>query len=72
MKKIFQESDIQSIFNDYKEELKSLYNYGKEFNEFKLGETQTSLEQRGWITICQQFNLCDVATANALLKQNQK
>jgi hypothetical protein len=72
MKKIFQENDIQSIFNDYKEELKSLYNYGKEFNEFKLGETQTSLEQRGWITICQQFNLCDVAAANTLLKQNQK
>jgi hypothetical protein len=24
------------------------------------------------MTICQQFNLCDVTTANGLLKQNQK
>lgn len=29
MKKIFQEGDIQKIFSDYKEELKSLYSYGK-------------------------------------------
>jgi hypothetical protein len=72
MKKIFQESDVQGIFNDYKEELKSLYNYGKEFNEYKLGEDQNALEQRGWMNICQQFNLCDNTNANNLLKQNQK
>ena len=72
MKKIFQEGDIQKIFSDYKEELKSLYSYGKEFNEYKLGETQTALEQKGWMNICQQLNLCDNTTANNLLKQNQK
>jgi len=37
-----------------------------------LGDTQTALEQKGWITICQQFNICDVTTANGLIKQNQK
>jgi hypothetical protein len=30
------------------------------------------LEQKGWIALTQQFGLCSVATANALLKQNQK
>lgn len=43
MKKIYQEPDIQKIFSDYKEELKNLYNYGLEFNEYKLGGTQTAL-----------------------------
>jgi hypothetical protein len=30
------------------------------------------LEQKGWITVCQQFGLCDTTTANGLVKQNQK
>jgi len=50
-----------------------MYNYGKEFNEYKLGsEKQNLLEQKGWMTLCQQFNFCDAGSANAILKQNQK
>ncbi len=30
------------------------------------------LEQRGWNTICQQFNLTDPSNANAIIKLNQK
>ena len=50
-----------------------MFSYGKEYNDYKLGvNTQEVLEQKGWITICQQFSLCDGNIANALLKQNQK
>ena len=38
MKKIYQQSDIQTIFDNFKDELKSLYNYGKQYNEYKLGD----------------------------------
>jgi len=37
-----------------------------------LGDKESGLEQKGWITVTQQFGLCNVTTANALLKQNQK
>lgn len=72
MRRIFQQPDIQATLGQYKEELKSMYNYAKEYNQYKLGETTTSLEQKGWIILCQQFSLCDVPTANNILKQNQK
>ena len=72
MKKIYQQSDIQTIFDNFKDELKSLYNYGKQYNEYKLGDKQNALEQKGWLTLTQQFSLCDASTANTLLKLNQK
>ena len=37
MRNIYQESSIQNIFSNYKEELKSLYGYAREYNEYKLG-----------------------------------
>ena len=72
MKNIYQESNVQNIFSNYKQQLKGLYAYGREYNEYKLGGKDEGIEQKGWNTICQQLNLADPSTANALLKQNQK
>ena len=72
MKSIYQENTVQAIFSNYKDELKAMYNYGKEYNEYKLGEKETGLEQKGWNTLCQHFDFADPVAANALLKQNQK
>ena len=63
---------MQSIFDIYKEEIKGLFSYGREYNDYKLGSKDEGLESKGWSTICQQFGLADPATANSLIKQNQK
>lgn len=51
-----------------------MWSYGKQYNEYKLGSNpnQQGLESKGFMTLCQQFSICDVTTANKLLKLNQK
>jgi hypothetical protein len=51
-----------------------MWAYGKQYNEYKLGSNtnQTLLESKGFITLFQQFGICDVPTANKLLKIHQK
>ena len=43
LRNIYQENSIQNIFNNYKEELKSLFSYGREYNEYKLGSKDEGL-----------------------------
>ena len=72
--KIYREPQIAELVNNkYKEELKAIFNYGKEFNEFKLDKGNTNvIEQKGWINLCQQLGFCDVTTANKIIKMHVK
>lgn len=73
-RRIFREPGVADLVNNkYKEELKAIFNYGKEFNEFKLDKGNTNvIEQKGWISLCQQLSFCDVATANKIIKLHAK
>lgn len=74
MSKIYNEPSIQEIVNvKYKDELKAIFNFGKEFNEFKLDKANTNvIEQKGWLNLCQQLNFCDTNTANKIIKMHLK
>lgn len=41
-----------------------------EFNDYKIDEKQKGqfIEQKGWLFIAQAFDLCDVATAQGILR----
>jgi hypothetical protein len=40
-----------------------------EFNDFKIDQGKTDyVEQKGWLFIAQTFELCDIATAQSVLK----
>lgn len=41
-----------------------------EFNDYKLDQAKKSelIEQKGWLFITQSFNICDVSTAQSVLK----
>ena len=70
MKKIFREYEINEVFARYREEIKGVFAYGTEYNDFKIDSAdKNQLGQKGWITICQQLSICDAASANRLLKQ---
>ncbi len=59
--------------NKFKDELKAIFNFGKEYNEFKLDKGNTNvIEQKGWLTLCQQLNFCDPNTATKIIKTHIK
>lgn len=74
MHKIYNEPEIVDIRNNkYKDELKAIFNYGKEYNEFKLDKQNTNtIEQKGWLNLCHQLGFCDVNMANKILKTHTK
>jgi hypothetical protein len=74
MERIYYEPEIQELINStFREELRAIFSYGKEYNEFRIDKTAiNAIEQRGWVILCQQLNLCDSSTAAKIIKMHLK
>lgn len=71
---MFGEESVKNIFNENKEQFKSMFAHGKQYNEFKINSNNNNqtLQSKGWLTLCQQFNICDAKTADKMMKSAQK
>lgn len=57
------------MFSEYRDQLKALYAFGMEFNDFRIDQAKSDIiEQKGWLYIAQALELCDVGTAQTVLK----
>lgn len=74
MQKIYKESEVTQLTNNkYKDQLKAIFNYGKQHNQFTLDKANNNvIGAKGWLHLCQQLGFCDVATANKILKVHLK
>ena len=73
LRKLYEEKSIQDILlNQYKEQLKALYNFGLEYNDVKVGHINEGIEYKGWLAMTQGFQMCDLNTAILIWKNLMK
>ncbi len=69
IKNLYKTPEITKVFGEFKDQLKALHSFGMQYNEFKINQPKSNImEQKGWLFVAQTFDLCDLATAQTVLK----